>query len=103
MKYLPVILALCLAGCTQGLSDEDAEKLRAMMMVVEALPPSPTNRVADLPAAVQLGRSLFFDTRLSMDGTIACASCHDPNEGWSDPRPLSLGVEDREGGRHPQR
>ena len=78
----------------------DSEKLRAMMMTVEALPPSPTNRVADLPAAVQLGRSLFFDTRMSMDGTIACASCHDPNEGWSDPRPLSLGVEDREGGRH---
>ena len=93
MKYLPVFLALCLAGCTQGLAEEDSEKLRAMMMTVEALPPSPTNRVADLPAAVQLGRSLFFDTRMSMDGTIACASCHDPNEGWSDPRPLSLGVE----------
>ena len=42
----------------------------------------------------------LFDTRMSLDGTIACASCHDPNEGWSDPRPLSLGVEDREGGRH---
>ena len=100
MKYHPVFLALCLAGCTQGLAEEDSEKLRAMMMTMEALPPSPTNRVADLPAAVQLGRSLFFDTRMSMDGTIACASCHDPNEGWSDPRPLSLGVEDREGGRH---
>ena len=100
MKYHPVFLALCLAGCTQGLAEEDSEKLRAMMMTVEALPPSPTNRVADLPAAVQLGRSLFFDTRMSLDGTIACASCHDPNEGWSDPRPLSLGVEDREGGRH---
>ena len=100
MKYHPVFLALCLAGCTQGLSEVDSEKLRAMMMTVEALPPSPTNRVADLPAAMQLGRSLFFDTRMSMDGTIACASCHDPNEGWSDPRPLSLGVEDREGGRH---
>ena len=38
MKYHPVFLALCLAGCTQGLAEEDSEKLRAMMMTVEALP-----------------------------------------------------------------
>ena len=69
-------------GCTQGLSDEETETLRTMMMDGSALPPSPTNSVADLPAAAELGRALFFDKRMSLDGTTACASCHDPDEGW---------------------
>jgi len=100
MKYLLTFLMLYAVGCTQGLSDEETETLRTMMMDGRALPPSPTNRVADLPAAAELGRALFFDKRMSLDGTTACASCHDPDEGWSDSRPLSLGVEEREGGRH---
>jgi cytochrome c peroxidase len=41
---------------------------------------------------IALGRRLFYDTVLSADGTIACASCHDPAAGFSDPRPLSVGV-----------
>ena len=43
---------------------------------------------------VELGRKLYFDRRLSTDGTIACASCHDPRHGFADPRgtPTSAGV-----------
>ncbi|MCE2391992.1 MAG: cytochrome-c peroxidase [Proteobacteria bacterium] len=37
-------------------------------------------------AKVELGRKLYFDARLSTDGTIACASCHDPRQGFADPR-----------------
>ena len=37
-------------------------------------------------AKVELGRKLYFDARLSTDGTIACASCHDPRTGFADPR-----------------
>jgi cytochrome c peroxidase len=40
---------------------------------------------------VELGRLLFFDPRLSGDGGIACASCHDPATGWGDGKPLSTG------------
>jgi cytochrome c peroxidase len=38
---------------------------------------------------VELGRFLFFDPRASGDGSLACASCHDPNTGWADGLPLS--------------
>lgn len=48
----------------------------------------------------ELGRLLFFDKRLSSDGTIACASCHSPSHGFSDPSPLSTGVDGRKGVRH---
>jgi len=43
-------------------------------------------------AQVALGRRLFFDPRLSSDGTVACATCHRPEYGFADPRPLSIGV-----------
>lgn len=36
------------------------------------------------PARVELGKMLFFDPRLSRDGNISCASCHNPSLGWSD-------------------
>ncbi len=64
------------------------------------LPDSPTNSVADDLEAATLGQRLFFDEGLSSDGTVACANCHDPEEAFSDPRVVSLGVEGREGTRH---
>lgn len=35
-------------------------------------------------AKVELGKKLFFDARLSSDGTIACATCHGPRRGFAD-------------------
>ena len=40
-------------------------------------------------AKVVLGRTLFFDARLSSSGKLACASCHEPNLGWADGRAVS--------------
>ena len=51
-------------------------------------------------AKVELGRQLFFDRRLSRSGSIACASCHDPDKGFADGRPLAVGVFGRVGRRH---
>jgi cytochrome c peroxidase len=51
-------------------------------------------------ARIELGRALFFDPRLSRDGTVACASCHDPAHGFADPRPRSRGVGGAESARH---
>lgn len=48
----------------------------------------------------ELGRLLYFDTRLSTDGTISCASCHAPSETFSDRRPLSFGIGGQKGSRH---
>ncbi len=41
--------------------------------------------------AATLGRSLFYDKRLSLNQTISCASCHQPAAGFSDPRKFSVG------------
>lgn len=51
-------------------------------------------------AKVELGRLLFFDPRLSKDGSVSCASCHVPSKGFSDPRQFSLGVGGKQGGRN---
>ncbi|HOW85688.1 MAG TPA: cytochrome c peroxidase [Candidatus Aminicenantes bacterium] len=50
-------------------------------------------------AKIQLGKELYFDPRLSADGTISCATCHDPALGWSDKGPTSEGIHGQFGGR----
>jgi cytochrome c peroxidase len=44
------------------------------------------------PERIALGRKLYFDTRLSRDGTVSCATCHDVSRGFTDRRPVSEGV-----------
>ncbi len=52
------------------------------------LPPLPTDH-APTADEVSLGHLLFFDARLAADGTTACASCHDPHNGFSGDEPHS--------------
>jgi len=52
------------------------------------------------PAKVKLGLKLFFDSRLSADGTVACATCHDPARAFTDGRPVSIGIHGRLGQRN---
>ena len=49
-----------------------------------AVPPNPTNRFADDPAAAQLGQKFFFDFRFSKHSTIACSTCHSPFYAFAD-------------------
>lgn len=65
------------------------------------LPPVP------IPAAnpptedtITLGRRLYYDPQVSVDGTISCASCHAPQFAFSDNRPVSEGVGKKLGNRH---
>jgi cytochrome c peroxidase len=51
-------------------------------------------------AGATLGRVLFYDTRLSRNHTIACASCHQQRHAFADPRPFSLGHDGRAGDRN---
>ncbi len=71
-----------------------------MELTTEALVASPTNAHADDARAAALGRELFFDPGFSSDGTVGCVSCHDPERGFSDPRPRSVGVRGQVGERH---
>lgn len=71
------------------------------VMAVEPLPSRPSIP-ADNPmsaAKVELGKQLFFDPRLSVDGTVSCNSCHNVMAGGTDNRPVSVGVGGQKGGR----
>ena len=52
------------------------------------------------PEKVELGKLLYFDPRLSKDGTISCATCHNPKEGWSERRMTSKGIKGQIGTRN---
>jgi len=51
-------------------------------------------------ARVALGRKLYFDTVLSKDGTVACATCHDVTRGFTDRRPVAEGIGGKLGRRN---
>lgn len=55
----------------------------------EPVPVPASNKITE--ARVELGKTLFFDKRLSGDEAMSCATCHDPNKGWSDGRPTAIG------------
>jgi len=44
------------------------------------------------PARIALGRKLYFEPKLSADGTVSCATCHDVTRGFSDQQPTSEGI-----------
>ena len=52
------------------------------------------------PDKVELGKMLYFDKRVSKDGTVACATCHDPKRGWAEDQPVSTGIAGQKGGRN---
>jgi len=58
---------------------------------------------ADNPQSLEkiaLGEKIFFDGRLSADGTVACSTCHDPARAFTDGRPVSIGIKGRAGQRN---
>lgn len=59
----------------------------------------PAHRDGFSPAQIDLGRYLFFDPALSRDGSISCASCHQPDKGFSDDLDRSIGITGAKVGR----
>ncbi len=55
---------------------------------------------APSPERIELGRRLYFDRRLSKDGTVACATCHDVMRSFTDRRPVSEGIDGKLGRRN---
>src|SRR5581483_1776554 len=51
------------------------------------------------PAKIELGRRLFSDGRLSRDGSVSCATCHDPGRAFTDDRRVAHGIGHQEGTR----
>ncbi len=112
-----VTLSVLLAGCSQSppptptpgdppadpggeTPTEPAEETAAYEVEVPlGLPPLPVPDDNPMTAEkVELGKLLYFDTRLSKDGTVSCATCHDPLKGWTDHAATSTGIDGQVGG-----
>lgn len=101
-------LILELAGC--GKSEQARQAAPPAWEAdnpVAPLPAPPLGTQADFarldfpmtPEKARLGRWLFYDRRLSRDGTVSCASCHRPENAFSEPTPHSTGVGGQAGAR----
>ena len=58
--------------------------------VLQAFMPDADNAITQ--ERIDLGRKLYFDPRLSKDGTVSCSTCHDVTRGFCDQRPTSEGI-----------
>jgi cytochrome c peroxidase len=98
-RALPMLLAgATTAGAgSAGLACRSTVDRPAAAAPAPPRPPMPTLSSFDPPAVkpqpahVELGRLLFFDRRLSGDGTTSCATCHDPAKGFTDGRAKAHG------------
>lgn len=82
-----------LASREAGWSPAETKLIASLSLsTLPPLPGDPSNAVGDDPAAAALGRALFFDTRLSGNGKVACASCHLPDKQFQDGTPLASGI-----------
>jgi cytochrome c peroxidase len=96
-------LHLYTAGITAGFTilltaaaAEDAALLKQAQEIFQPLPKDLAS--AEFPIKrerVELGRLLFFDPRLTIDGNMSCSSCHQPAFYGTDTRPKSIGVQQR--------
>jgi cytochrome c peroxidase len=96
IAYALVVLAASAAAFTRSELPWSADDVRLLQQLSIASLPAPTadpsNRHADDVAAAAFGQRLFFDARLSANGKVACASCHDPARQFQDGLPLAQGV-----------
>jgi len=64
---------------------DEKDLMRSLWLGSLPEPPyNPSNHVAANPVAAELGHALFFDARLSANGEVACASCHQPDKRFTD-------------------
>ena len=78
---------------TAAWTPEELRILRSMWIGTLGPPPDdPSNAYDTDPRAAALGRRLFFDKRLSRNGKIACATCHQPALGFQDGKPVAEGL-----------
>src|SRR5574340_519183 len=80
-----LISIVVVGACILFLSGGKAEA--GKLEPVKAVPFPSAN--PQTPEKIELGKKLFFDRRLSGDGTMSCSTCHDPEKGYSDDLAIS--------------
>jgi cytochrome c peroxidase len=80
------------AGAVRWSAEEKSVLGSLSLKQLPPAPVDPSNAVEQRPAAIELGRRLFTDTRLSRNGAVSCATCHDPAKQFQDGLPVSQGV-----------
>jgi len=74
-------------------TDADIAVLESLSLTsLPPLQPDPSNALADDDDAARFGHRLFFDTRLSANGSVSCATCHQPARRFSDGLPKGRGL-----------
>ena len=103
---IPIIASIAVTSCTK--KEEKVEEPQAVVEEAVVLPPAPyefpkMKVPADNPPnilAAVLGAQLFFDPRLSVDGTRSCYSCHQNEHGNGGEEPLAVGAKEKQLTRH---
>jgi cytochrome c peroxidase len=98
---LSLVLLIAACGRNESRRAERPAGAPVQVAVPLGLPPLPVPEDNPVTAeTVALGRKLFYDPRLSGDDSVSCASCHNPQFGFSDGRKVSAGVSGRKGLRN---
>ena len=80
-----LLILIAQAAESHGWNESELALLKLQWLdSLPALPADPTNKFADEPAAAKLGQKLFFDSRFSANGKVACATCHVPEKHFTD-------------------
>ena len=102
-----ILVAISVAAQAQGPRSSRSKKSRPAeaASAVSKIPLGlPNPKVPDdnptTPDKVELGKMLYFDKRVSKDGTVSCATCHDPDTAWAENEPTSSGIRGQKGGRN---
>jgi cytochrome c peroxidase len=86
----------CFMILLTGAAAEEAALLKQAQQIFQPLTKDLANAEFTITRErVELGRSLFFDPRLTIDGNMLCSSCHQPAFYGTDARPKSIGVQQR--------
>ncbi|MGE3332415.1 MAG: cytochrome-c peroxidase [Rhodospirillaceae bacterium] len=88
-----VLVAASYTAFAPAWTADELKDIQALSLAsLPALPPDPSNRVAEDPAAAALGKKLFFDAALSANGEVSCATCHKPGRQYQDDLPAGRGM-----------